>query len=161
MQATEIEEQILHQKAKVEWLKHGDGNTTYFHATVRGENRITGIYNLEDSNGRRLSNQPDIENEVIHFYENLIGKSTSQLKHVDITVLRNGTQLEDKDRDTLVQPITDQEIWKELGSIGDTKAPGVDGFSEKFFKAAWNVVGGDVKRAIHDFFFSGKDAPCH
>lgn len=34
IKGTEIEEKILSQKAKVNWLKLGDGNNWYFHAIV-------------------------------------------------------------------------------------------------------------------------------
>ncbi|XP_024989193.1 uncharacterized protein LOC112523748 [Cynara cardunculus var. scolymus] len=42
-----------------------------------------------------------------------------------------------------------------LFDIGNDKAPGPDGFSSKFFKAAWSVVGRDVLIGIHNFFYSG------
>ncbi|XP_024962071.1 uncharacterized protein LOC112502414 [Cynara cardunculus var. scolymus] len=41
-----------------------------------------------------------------------------------------------------------------LFDIGNDKAPGLDGFSSKFFKAAWSVVGRDVLIGIHNFFYS-------
>ncbi|KAL0295131.1 UNVERIFIED_CONTAM: hypothetical protein Scaly_3109300 [Sesamum calycinum] len=40
--------------------------------------------------------------------------------------------------------------------IEEDKAPGPDGFSSGFFKAAWPVVGGEVTNAIIDFFKSGR-----
>jgi hypothetical protein len=39
--------------------------------------------------------------------------------------------------------------------IGNDKAPGSDGFSSKFFKAAWDVIGKDILIAIHNFFYRG------
>lgn len=32
------------------------------------------------------------------------------------------------------------------------RAPGPDGFSDAFFKAAWNIVGDDVVRVFHAFW---------
>ncbi|KAL2235451.1 UNVERIFIED_CONTAM: hypothetical protein Sindi_1277300 [Sesamum indicum] len=40
--------------------------------------------------------------------------------------------------------------------IAEDKAPGPDGFSSGFFKAAWPVVGTEVTRAVLDFFTTGK-----
>jgi hypothetical protein len=34
------------------------------------------------------------------------------------------------------------------------KAPGLDGFSAEFFKAAWPIIGKEVVKAIKNFFFS-------
>ena len=35
-------------------------------------------------------------------------------------------------------------------------APGSDGFSSKFFKAAWEVVARDVLPVIHNIFYRGR-----
>lgn len=37
MQSTKIEEQIMMHKSKINWLKLGDINLAYFHATIRGK----------------------------------------------------------------------------------------------------------------------------
>jgi hypothetical protein len=35
----DMEEQMLRQKAKIEWLKLGDGNNRYFHASIKAKQR--------------------------------------------------------------------------------------------------------------------------
>lgn len=39
-----------------------------------------------------------------------------------------------------------------LKSIGDSKAPGVDGFSAKFCKFSWKIIGEDIFGGVSDFF---------
>ncbi|GKD29532.1 hypothetical protein Tco_1240310 [Tanacetum coccineum] len=56
----------------------------------------------------------------------------------------------------MVRNVTDDEIKLALFGIDGNKAPGLDGFSAQFFKDAWNVVGGEVCRAVKDFFSNGK-----
>ena len=41
-------------------------------------------------------------------------------------------------------------------SIDENKAPGPDGFSSLFFKAAWSIIGSDVVEAVTSFFKSGR-----
>ncbi|CAJ2644791.1 unnamed protein product [Trifolium pratense] len=147
IQTTELEEKILMQKSKITWLKLGHGNNAYFHANIKGKNKQTGIYKLEDHNGRVLTDFKDIEKEVLRFYEDLVGTPSQRLLHVDVAAIRNGTQLQEIHQSSLTQPMTDQEIWNALKNIGDTKAPGIDGF-----KASWNVIKSDVIAAIHEFF---------
>ncbi|XP_024963365.1 uncharacterized protein LOC112503582 [Cynara cardunculus var. scolymus] len=53
----------------------------------------------------------------------------------------------------MIQPILNDEIKNAMFSIGNYKAPGSDGFSSKFFKAEWDIVGRDVEIAIHNFFY--------
>ncbi|GKE00151.1 hypothetical protein Tco_1388134 [Tanacetum coccineum] len=37
----------------------------------------------------------------------------------------------------------------------DDKAPGLDGFTSKFFRKAWYVIGDDVCKAVKEFFIKG------
>ena len=48
------------------------------------------------------------------------------------------------------------EIKEALKSIDDSKAPGPDGYTAKFFNSAWSVVGEDLCNAVKEFFNSGK-----
>lgn len=41
-------------------------------------------------------------------------------------------------------------------SINENKSPGPDGYGSGFYKAAWNIVGGDICHAVQDFFRTGK-----
>nr|GEW66201.1 hypothetical protein [Tanacetum cinerariifolium] len=56
----------------------------------------------------------------------------------------------------MVRRVSDEEIKMALFDIDGNKAPGPDGFSSQFFKDSWNVVGGDVCKAVRDFFLNGK-----
>lgn len=44
----------------------------------------------------------------------------------------------------MIQEVTDQEIKAAMFDIEDEKAPGPDGFTAKFYKKAWHIVGRDV-----------------
>ncbi|GJR68519.1 putative CCCH-type zinc finger family protein [Tanacetum coccineum] len=56
----------------------------------------------------------------------------------------------------MIRSITDKEIKEAFFSIGDNKARGPYGYSAKFFKKAWTIVGDDVCKAIKEFFVTGK-----
>ncbi|GJW35252.1 RNA-directed DNA polymerase, eukaryota, reverse transcriptase zinc-binding domain protein [Tanacetum coccineum] len=56
----------------------------------------------------------------------------------------------------LIKHVSDCEIKAALFDIEDNKASGPDGYSSKFFKAAWSVVGRDTCLAIREFFINGK-----
>ncbi|XP_059315493.1 uncharacterized protein LOC132066132 [Lycium ferocissimum] len=60
-----IEESIMQQKSRIQWLKLGDANTTYFFASMRNrcaQNRITG---LGDASVTLLQTRDEIEGEVM------------------------------------------------------------------------------------------------
>ncbi|CAJ2651355.1 unnamed protein product [Trifolium pratense] len=148
----EIEEKILKQKSKLEWLKLGDGNNSYFHASIKTRSASKNMNVLYTEDGTQLTTQDDIEEEVMSFYSKLMGMADNDLNGVDITVMREGPQLNNEQREKLTGPITDKEITDALQSIGDLKSPSIDGYGAYFFKKAWNIVKPDVLGVVHDFF---------
>ncbi|GJZ51831.1 putative RNA-directed DNA polymerase [Tanacetum coccineum] len=52
----------------------------------------------------------------------------------------------------MVRLLEDEEIKRAMFSIDNDSAPGPDGYSSKFFKASWSIVGPDVCKAVKDFF---------
>lgn len=48
------------------------------------------------------------------------------------------------------------EIKEALFDIGDNKAPGLDGYSSKFYKGAWPIIRKDVCTAVRMFFQGGE-----
>lgn len=56
----------------------------------------------------------------------------------------------------MLREVSDDEIKDAMFGIEDEKAPGPDGYSSRFFKAAWGIVGGEVCKAVRDFFQNGK-----
>jgi hypothetical protein len=152
----EIEEKFLQQRAKLEWLKLGDGNNRYFHASIKTKTILKNINVLHKEDGNRVTNQEDIEEEVLNFYKKLMGTTDKDLNGIDITVMREGPQLCNEQRQKLIAPITEEEIECALKSIGDLKSPGIDWYGAYFFKKAWKIVKSDVLEAVHDFFDNGR-----
>lgn len=66
--------------------------------------------------------------------------------------MREGKQLSIQQITLLVSPVTVQEIEKALKSIGEFKAPGINGYMSKFFKATWSIVKCDVTAAVQKYF---------
>ncbi|KAK4382503.1 hypothetical protein Sango_2864600 [Sesamum angolense] len=64
--------------------------------------------------------------------------------------------LTDDEARAIIRPVTIDEVKTTFFDIEEDKAPGPDGFSLGFFKAAWPVVGEEVSNAIRDFFKTGR-----
>lgn len=133
------------------WLKLSDGNNSYFQAIVRRNNKITDIHSLKDHEGRTLTEAKDMETRVLRFYKDLGGTANPSLLHIDIDVMRIGAQLQHHQSESLIALISNLEILTALKSIWENKVPGIDGYTSKFFKSSWFVIGVDIKASIHDF----------
>ncbi|KAK4386165.1 hypothetical protein Sango_2487100 [Sesamum angolense] len=109
--ATKLEQNMLQQWSKLQWLKGGDQCTRLFFRKV-----------------------------------------VVQLDH-----LRPWTRhLVTQEGIAMLQPVSRDEIKTAFFDIAEDKAPGPDGYSSRFFKAAWPIVGEEIIKAIMEFFHSGK-----
>jgi hypothetical protein len=187
---SDMEEQMLRQKSKIDWLKLGDGNNKYFHASLKAKQKhcaLRAIYREDGTlltthediemevlhlygnlmgraetslmgraiyreDGTLLTTHEDIEMEVLHLYGNLMGRAETSLMGIDITAMRAGPQVPIDQRNLLIAPIQENEIYQALRSIGDLKAPGLDGYGASFFKATWSITKPDIIAAVLEFF---------
>ncbi|KAK4384120.1 Retrovirus-related Pol polyprotein from type-2 retrotransposable element R2DM [Sesamum angolense] len=116
LKASKLEQVMLRQRAKLQWLKGGD----------------------QCSKGLLVGDRTD--------------------RAIDLRYLRPWARhilMDDKAR-AIIRPVTIDEVKTAFFDIEEDKAPGPDGFSSGFFKAAWPVVGEEVSKAIIDFFKTGR-----
>ncbi|KAJ9536643.1 hypothetical protein OSB04_un000192 [Centaurea solstitialis] len=153
-QACLDEEDALRQRAKIHSLNEGDGNTKYFHHVMREKRHFRRCTSIIDANGQ-LVQDDDVPKAFVDYYKSLMGE-------LDVGVVPEmhpswfDRRLTLHESLAMLDPITDVEIKKAMFAIGNDKAPGSDGFSSKFFKAAWSEVGGDVEKGIHEFFYRSR-----
>lgn len=85
-----------------------------------------------------------------------MGKRDNNLHHIDIETMKDGTQLSMDQRDFLIRPVSEHEIYKALNGINDLKSSGLDGFGARFFKSIWNIVKDDLVVVVMEFFLGKK-----
>lgn len=78
--------------------------------------------------------EADIHNEILMFYNKLLGSSTISLLGVDIITLRSGSTLSMQARSLLCREVSEKEDDIAIMGIGDDKSYGLDGFNSFFFK---------------------------
>ncbi|KAL0415817.1 UNVERIFIED_CONTAM: hypothetical protein Slati_3413600 [Sesamum latifolium] len=80
----------------------------------------------------------------------------SKAVQLELCMLKQRSKLQWlKDGEILTAPALNSEIKDALFDIAEDSAPGLDGFSAGFFKAAWAIVGNDFCAVVHKFFISG------
>ena len=126
-----------------------------FHKAVKARNARSAIKIITSGNGCRIDDPEAIKEEAVGFFKNVLcsdGPSFDQEYVDNVGRVTWSTQ----HLDILKGEITHEEIKKAMFSIDDNKAPGPDGFSSLFFKAAWSIIGSDVVEAVTSFFKSGR-----
>jgi hypothetical protein len=90
------------------------------------------------------TNQPKKAALVDQFYSNLIGKSDSRERTIDLEALG----LPAHDLSELELPSLEQEVLDTIRSLPSDKAPRPEGFTGRFYKECWNTIKEDVLNAV-------------
>ncbi|KAL2224532.1 UNVERIFIED_CONTAM: hypothetical protein Sindi_3020900 [Sesamum indicum] len=106
--AAKLEQIMLQQRAKMQWMKDGDQCSRVFFRKI--------------AQRRTMARHCITDEEASH----------------------------------LLLPFSPDDVKQAVFDIAEDKAPGPDGYSSGFFKAAWPVVGEEVTRAVLDFFTTEK-----
>ncbi|XP_074300183.1 uncharacterized protein LOC141631406 [Silene latifolia] len=146
-------ESFVAQKSKHKWIKDGDANTSYFHGLLKRRRNMNNVAMIEDMNGKVCDTKEQIQKAFIDYYQLLLG-SSKETKKIHRRIIAQGSVCTADHWHILRKPLTGEEIKEALFSIPDIKSPGPDGYTSKFFKDAWGEIGGDVIRAVQDFFQS-------
>src|SRR3954467_14288321 len=83
IQLNSFEDSMLRQKSKIDWLTKGDSNSAYYYASIKSRSQHKSMDSLHKEDGIILTEQRDIQKEVIRFYTGLMGSKSKHLKHVD------------------------------------------------------------------------------
>ncbi|KAJ9535362.1 hypothetical protein OSB04_un001524 [Centaurea solstitialis] len=148
------EECVLRQRSKIQWLKEGDGNTRYFHSVVKSRGNKGWVNEIEDLEGNRFMGAAVPQQFVSHF-KKMLGTSEDVVSILDPDELFV-KKLSSQQAELMIRPVDDKEIKEAIFGIDDLKAPGPDGYSSRFYKKAWPIVGSDVCCAVKEFFHNGK-----
>ncbi|KAK9740137.1 hypothetical protein RND81_03G014300 [Saponaria officinalis] len=148
-------DEFFKQKAKAMWYDYGDDNTAFFHSIIRLMRRANKVLEIRDLNGQICTNSVGINAAFEDYYKRLLGTSTSVDK-IHFSTARKGPLVSADHAKMLLAPVLGEEMMGAMFDIPGIKAPRPDGYSDQFFKNAWEVVGSKVIKAVQDFFNSGK-----
>ncbi|GKA33100.1 RNA-directed DNA polymerase, eukaryota, reverse transcriptase zinc-binding domain protein, partial [Tanacetum coccineum] len=151
-EAIQDEYSLLCQKAKVEWLKKGDRNTTYFYKTLKERAHKGRIMSIRNEDGIRFENE-NVAVQIVRHFEEFLGKnrpvqSLNGMNAMFLNKLNNDEALK------MIRQVSDAKIKNAMFDIEDSKALGPDGYTPRFYKSAWCIIGKDVCNAVREFFIS-------
>lgn len=146
------------QRAKTHWLQYGDRNTRFFHQFASERKRANRIRKLVKEDGSAVVNQDGMCSLVTDYYRTLF--TSQQGTRCDELLQQVPTKVTDAMNMELMKPYSDEEIKNALFSMGDLKAPGLDGMPALFYKNFWEKVGLDVGKEVKSLL-NGSEMPAH
>ncbi|CAL1400383.1 unnamed protein product [Linum trigynum] len=153
----EAEEIYWQQKSRVHWLKRGDKNSSYFHTVTRARRKRNFVDGLRNENGEWITDENEKAGVATAFYQNLF-TSENQVGNMAerVATLPLARSVTAEMNASLTADVLPAEVRKTVFAMGSKQAPGSDGFTGKFFKAFWDVVGESVVTAVCSFFSTSR-----
>ncbi|GJS85946.1 RNA-directed DNA polymerase, eukaryota, reverse transcriptase zinc-binding domain protein, partial [Tanacetum coccineum] len=112
------------------------------------------VMTICNEKGERFENDRVAEQFLKHFQE-FLGKQDEVIEiPSDRIVFPNKLSTEEADR--MCRSVNEVEVKNAMFDIDDSKALGPDGYTARFYKSAWSIIGKDVCKAIPIFFVTGR-----
>lgn len=151
------EEQFWAMRSRINWLRWGDKNSKFFHATTiqrRQRNRI-GMLRKADNEWVR-----DIValKELTSAYFTQLYTSAGHREFGPV-LDQCSSVVTDTMNAQLLASVTVEEVRQATFQLGATKAPGPDGFNGLFYQTHWTTIQHDLLCLVNDFFHYGKFPP--
>ncbi|XP_011101575.1 uncharacterized protein LOC105179634 [Sesamum indicum] len=143
--AAKMEQTMLQQRAKMQWMKGGDQCSRVFFRKIAQRRSARRILQINDDHGVTHSELEEVINEFVTYYQNLLGGERRQTV-INLRFLQPWARhvLTVEEASSLLLPVTPVDVKQAIFDIAEDKAPGPDGYSSGFFKAAWPIVGQEI-----------------
>ncbi|XP_071933097.1 uncharacterized protein [Coffea arabica] len=145
-----LECEFWRQKAAIKWIKEGDANTSFFHATVKQKRSSNFIARIRGTGDSWFDSIEDIKLSATDFF--------SSLFTVDRDVCSGSRpslelpKLTQEENDMLLKSPSVDEVYTVVCSMEAQSAAGPDGFGGGFYQSCWECIRDDFIDGVQDFF---------
>jgi hypothetical protein len=151
------EEILWRQKSRVQWLKEGERNTKFFHRSMVHRRYINRITQLEDTQGNPILDHASIEVELVNYYKDLLSEPLrDRMSAISKITWHIPSLITKEHNETLMRPITQEEVDQAVKEMPLGKAPGPDGFTTNFFHYCWSMIREEVWQVVEESRTSGQ-----
>jgi hypothetical protein len=119
-------------RAKEDWMKHGDQNSRYFHASANQKKKASMITKITDERGIKWETEELIEDAFTKYFQDLF--TTSGLRQMESMLEKVYQRVTSNMNKARLKEFTVEEVGVALNQMAALlKAPSPDGFSALFF----------------------------
>lgn len=144
------EEDYWRQKAGYEWFKDGERNTKFFHTIVKGRRSRLRISKIQNEDGQRLEEVPDIAEATVNFFQK---QFTKQNDADDFSMPEKIPELVNDEQNVEIMRIPNEdEVKNVVMGLNRDSAGGPDGMTTAFYKDAQEIIKQDIHKMVKSFF---------
>jgi hypothetical protein len=151
-----VRESQIFQQSRSKWLRQGDANSGYFHASIKMRRRRNSILALKVGS-RWVEDVQDVRKEIVEYFREHFAERVEDRPTLDGVPLPS---ISEGEAGSLIVPFTVEEIRRVVVESDGTKSPGPDGFNFSFYKRFWELVKGEVGTMFNQFFHSATLPRC-
>lgn len=140
------------QRSKQLWLREGDKNSKFFHATARARRKNNQVQPLLNERGEQVDWEAGLQDMMVNYFSNLFTATDSSWQAV-INCVSN--RITNAQNEKLPNHVEEQEVKQAVFHMHADKSPGPDGMSPGFYHKYWSTVGGDIVKMVKRFFETG------
>lgn len=123
------------QKSRIQWLKEGDDNTSFFFKCINGKRNINQISKLSRMDGNEVDDQKCIKKELVNYFSNCFNEEGQHGSLDGIGEVISNKILQELAK-LFKEDVSKDEIEKTFISLPNNKALSLEGFRALFFKKA-------------------------
>nr|XP_033513005.1 uncharacterized protein LOC117277715 [Nicotiana tomentosiformis] len=147
-----MQDSMLKQKTKIQWLKDGDKNTKYFHSVLRSRRRRLHIQRIRNHRGRWVQGDDKVTKAAVKYYRKHFNLNLTEGNN---NILECIPQIITAHDNTLLTKMPDEEEIKQVVfSMSKDSSPGPDRYNGMFFQTCWNIIKIDITDFVKEFFSS-------
>ncbi|XP_020694937.1 uncharacterized protein LOC110108586 [Dendrobium catenatum] len=143
------------QRAKASWPSQGEDNLKFLYAKIR-RRKVYSNAAINLGTSSNLSRNDAISDIINHFHKLF---NPPLIKDLNMDLFPSGNTLQPLLADSLIFPITDDEIRQCVFDGAASSSLGPDGFNYHFYKRSWHIIGPWVCEVVKFFLVNGTLAP--
>ena len=140
------------QQSKIRWLREGDANTAFFHASKRARRVCNTIRNIE-ANDTLVTDQQNIIQLFIDRYRHLYNLQ-NHIRNIPADLFTPAIMVSENQQ--LCTLASMDELRTVITNLNPNRAPGVDGFNGAFYHSSWTIIATVLQAAVNNILRSGK-----
>ncbi|KAK3211831.1 hypothetical protein Dsin_016537 [Dipteronia sinensis] len=141
--ALDVEERYWGQRAKTDWLQHGDKNTRFFHSKACARKARNIVRGLQDDSGQWKEAKTEMV-IIASYFDNHFTSSNPSQENMDSILDDIHQKISVQQSCFLDSKFSGEEIRKVVFHMNPLKAFGNDGLRALFFLKFWGTIGESV-----------------